>query len=93
MKVLKHFKQFSTKNYTQRLDIVQNLYKFWAQNVSILQEINCFNTPRPKYVPGSKMFQYLHIVYYYKCRLKILILLDSIDCTVLFTDQIFIYSL
>ena len=34
--VSKYLKQFSTKNYTQRLDIVQNLYTFWAQNVSIL---------------------------------------------------------
>ena len=25
--------------------MVQNLYKFWAQNVSIPQELKCFNTP------------------------------------------------
>ena len=39
-------------------------------NVSIPPDQNmskgakCFNTPRPKYVPGGKMFQYPHTVYY-----------------------------
>ena len=27
------------------------------------RKAKCFNTPRPNYVPGGKMFQYLHIVY------------------------------
>ena len=33
--VSKYLKPFSIKNYTWRVDMVQNLYKFWAQNVSI----------------------------------------------------------
>ena len=51
----KYLNQFSIKHYTERLDIVQNLYKFWAQNVSIPPPLDqnmsqegeggCFNTP------------------------------------------------
>ena len=31
----------------------------------LIFEPKCFNTPRPKYVPGDKMFQYSQIAYYY----------------------------
>ena len=37
-----------------RLDIVQNDSILPDQNM--FQEAKCFNSPRPKYVPGGKMF-------------------------------------
>ena len=40
----KYLNQFSIK-IIHRLDIVQNFYKFWGQNVSIPQEIKFFNSP------------------------------------------------
>ena len=63
MEVLKHF---GTKNcvriflsdFLVKLDIVQNLYKFWAQNISIL--------PDQKKSQRGKMFQNHHIVYYFR---------------------------
>ena len=48
LRILKHFwskhlNQFSIKVIHK--DIIQNLNKCWAQNVSISQEAECFNTP------------------------------------------------
>ena len=43
--LIKTFKSIYHKNYTERFDIVQNLYKFQAHSVSIPQEAKCFNTP------------------------------------------------
>ena len=43
---------FDTKNNTLRFAIIQNLYEFFTQNVSISpdqnmsQEAKCFNTPK-----------------------------------------------
>ena len=55
----KYLNQFSIKNYTERPDIVQNLYKFWAQNVSIPPPLD------QNMSQGGGMFQYPHIVYYF----------------------------
>ena len=47
------------------------MYNFYAIDLNILVKkdnffyLKCLNTLRPKYVTGSKMFQYPHVVYYY----------------------------
>ena len=43
------------QNIEKNFDIVQNLYKFWAQNNSI--------PARPKYDPGGQSVSIAHILY------------------------------
>ena len=49
--ISKYLNYFSIKNYTWKLDIVQNLYKFWAQNISIPPRGKMFQYPQNKICP------------------------------------------
>ena len=56
-------------NYIKSLCIVfmLNQFKYFDQKNQEIFIQKCFNTLRPRYVSGSKMFQYLHVVYYFLC--------------------------
>ena len=70
--VLRHFASWCTESYFELYQVLMlNLFKYFDRKNQTIFIQKCFNTLRPKYdlghkifYPGGKMFQYPQFVYY-----------------------------
>ena len=70
--VLRHFASWCTESYFELYQVFMlNLFKYFDRKNQTIFIRKCFNTLRPKYdlghkifYPGGKMFQYPQLVYY-----------------------------